>query len=161
MDLRVSATTHPEHAPRDPFRVLERRHGLAEVVERFSCGTAITGLNTYYIGKASLFQNVDLETPHLADHPTRFDLDAIICSIQCEVRQAACSQKYPSYDVDVSIVMQSMGSNETATATSGGPRVIDVFGGTTIGPKLFTFFGADRPSVGIGLGSGDRLCHMR
>ena len=23
-----------EHAPRDPFRVLERRHGLAEVVER-------------------------------------------------------------------------------------------------------------------------------
>ena len=23
-----------EHAPRDPFRVLERRHGLAEIVER-------------------------------------------------------------------------------------------------------------------------------
>ena len=24
----------PEHAPRGPFRVLERRHGLAELVER-------------------------------------------------------------------------------------------------------------------------------
>ena len=23
-----------EHAPRDPFRVLERRHGLADIVER-------------------------------------------------------------------------------------------------------------------------------
>ena len=23
-----------EHAPRDPFRVLERRHGLAEIIER-------------------------------------------------------------------------------------------------------------------------------
>ena len=28
---RVSAT---EHAPRDPFRVLERRHGLVEIVGR-------------------------------------------------------------------------------------------------------------------------------
>ena len=28
---RVRAT---EHASRDPFRVLERRHGLAEIVER-------------------------------------------------------------------------------------------------------------------------------
>ena len=28
---RVRAT---EHAPRDPFQFLERRHGLAEVVER-------------------------------------------------------------------------------------------------------------------------------
>ena len=27
---RMCAT---EHAPRDPFRVLERRHGLAEIVE--------------------------------------------------------------------------------------------------------------------------------
>jgi hypothetical protein len=24
----------PEHAPRDPSRVLEHRHGLAEIVER-------------------------------------------------------------------------------------------------------------------------------
>jgi len=24
----------PEHAPRGPFSVLERRHGLAEIVER-------------------------------------------------------------------------------------------------------------------------------
>ena len=23
-----------KHAPRDPFRILERRHGLAEIVER-------------------------------------------------------------------------------------------------------------------------------
>ena len=28
---RVGAT---EHAPRNPFRILERRHGLAEIVER-------------------------------------------------------------------------------------------------------------------------------
>ena len=28
---RVRAT---EHAPRDPYRILERRHGLAEIVER-------------------------------------------------------------------------------------------------------------------------------
>ena len=28
---RVRAT---EHAPRDPFRLLERRHGLSEIVER-------------------------------------------------------------------------------------------------------------------------------
>jgi hypothetical protein len=28
---RVRAT---KHAPRDPFRILERRHGLAEIVER-------------------------------------------------------------------------------------------------------------------------------
>ena len=28
---RVRAT---EHTPRDPFRVLERRHGLAKIVER-------------------------------------------------------------------------------------------------------------------------------
>ena len=27
-----------KHAPRDPFRVLERRHGLAEIVERLLDG---------------------------------------------------------------------------------------------------------------------------
>ena len=27
-----------EHAPRDPFRVLERRHGFAEIVERGAVG---------------------------------------------------------------------------------------------------------------------------
>ena len=34
---RVRAT---EHAPRGPFRVLERRHGLAEIVERGAGGRA-------------------------------------------------------------------------------------------------------------------------
>ena len=34
---RVHAT---ENAPRDPFSVLERRHGLAEIVER--CGEVVT-----------------------------------------------------------------------------------------------------------------------
>ena len=32
----------PEHAPRDPFRVLERRHGLAEIVER---GAGVLGMS--------------------------------------------------------------------------------------------------------------------
>ena len=39
-----------------------------------------------------------------------------------------------------------MGSNETATATTGGPRVIDVFDGdgAPSGPKNLLFPGADR-----------------
>ena len=32
-----------EHAPRDPFRLLERRHGLAEIVER-GAGVFVEGL---------------------------------------------------------------------------------------------------------------------
>ena len=39
-----------------------------------------------------------------------------------------------------------MGSNETATATTGGPRVIDVFdgNGAPSGPNCLLFSGADR-----------------
>ena len=39
-----------------------------------------------------------------------------------------------------------MGSNETATATTGGPRVIDVFdgNGAPSGPNCPLFSGADR-----------------
>ena len=39
-----------------------------------------------------------------------------------------------------------MGSNETATATTGGPRVIDVFdgNGAPSGPNYLLFSGADR-----------------
>ena len=39
-----------------------------------------------------------------------------------------------------------MGSNETATATTGGPRVIDVFDGNEApsGPNCTFFVGADR-----------------
>ena len=39
-----------------------------------------------------------------------------------------------------------MGSNETATATTGGPRVIDVFDGNEApsGPNYSLFSGADR-----------------
>ena len=39
-----------------------------------------------------------------------------------------------------------MGSNETATATTGGPRVIDVFDGNEApsGPNYLLFSGADR-----------------
>ena len=39
-----------------------------------------------------------------------------------------------------------MGSNETATATTGGPRVIDVFdgNGAPSGPNYLLFAGADR-----------------
>ena len=41
-----------------------------------------------------------------------------------------------------------MGSNETATATTGGPRVIDVFdgNGTPSGPNYLLFSDVDRPS---------------
>ena len=41
-----------------------------------------------------------------------------------------------------------MGSNETATATTGGPRVIDVFdgNGAPSGPNYLLFVDADRPS---------------
>ena len=39
-----------------------------------------------------------------------------------------------------------MGSNETATATTGGPRVIDVFdgNGAPSGPTCTLFSGVDR-----------------
>ena len=39
-----------------------------------------------------------------------------------------------------------MGSNETATATIGGPRVIDVFDGNGVpsGPNYLLFSDADR-----------------
>ena len=41
-----------------------------------------------------------------------------------------------------------MGSNETATATTGGPRVIDVFAGNGApsGPNCLLFSDVDRPS---------------
>ena len=41
-----------------------------------------------------------------------------------------------------------MGSNETATATTGGPRVIDVFYGNEApsGPNYLLVLDADRPS---------------
>ena len=41
-----------------------------------------------------------------------------------------------------------MGSNETATATTGGPRVIDVFygDGAPSGPNYLLSSDADRPS---------------
>ena len=41
-----------------------------------------------------------------------------------------------------------MGSDETATATIGGPRVIDVFSGDGVlsGPSCLLFSDADRPS---------------
>jgi hypothetical protein len=44
-----------------------------------------------------------------------------------------------------------MGSNETATATTGGPRVIDVFYGNEApsGPNYTLFSGADRLSDGL------------
>ena len=40
-----------------------------------------------------------------------------------------------------------MGSDETATATTGGPRVIDVFygNGAPSGPNYLLFSEADRP----------------
>ena len=59
-----------------------------------------------------------------------------------------------------------MGSDETATATTGGPRVIDVFdgNGAPSGPNCLLFSDVDRLSdslSGVGLGSGSRLDRMR
>ena len=55
-----------------------------------------------------------------------------------------------------------MGSNETATATTGGPRVIGVFDGErgAIGSKLHGSAPSGLP-LGIGLGSGSRLRRTR
>ena len=58
-----------------------------------------------------------------------------------------------------------MGSNETATATTGGPRVIDVLTGTgRHRAQIAHFFrmqiGSRTPSE-IGLVSDSRLRHMR
>ena len=58
-----------------------------------------------------------------------------------------------------------MGSDETATATTGGPRVIDVFSGDGCHRAQIIYFfrmqiGA-RTRSGIDLGSGSRLHRMR
>ena len=58
-----------------------------------------------------------------------------------------------------------MGSNEAATATTGGPRVIDVFDGKGAPSAQFIYFlwmqiGSRTPS-GIGLMVGSRLHRMR
>ena len=58
-----------------------------------------------------------------------------------------------------------MGSNETATATTGGPRVIDVFdgNGAPSGPNYTLFrgqIGSWRP-LGVGLVVGKRLHRLR
>ena len=42
-----------EHAPRDPFQVLERRHCLADIVER-GAGVLARQLYTYLASKAIL-----------------------------------------------------------------------------------------------------------
>ena len=49
-----------------------------------------------------------------------------------------------------------MGSNETATATTGGPRVIDVFdgNGAPSGPNYLLFVDADRLADSLRDGSG-------
>ena len=58
-----------------------------------------------------------------------------------------------------------MGSNETATVTTGGPRVIDVFSGTGRHRVQIIYFfrmqiGSWR-SLGVGLVVGSRLCRTR
>ena len=49
-----------------------------------------------------------------------------------------------------------MGSNETATATTGGPRVIDVFdgNGAPSGPNYLLFWDVDRLAAALGDRSG-------
>ena len=58
-----------------------------------------------------------------------------------------------------------MGPDETATATTGGPRVIDVFDGNGApSGQIIYFFRMQigpRARSGIGLGSGSRLRRMR
>ena len=58
-----------------------------------------------------------------------------------------------------------MGSDETATATTGGPRVIDVFNGNGCHRAQIIYFfrgqiGSWR-SLGVGLVVGSRLCRIR
>ena len=58
-----------------------------------------------------------------------------------------------------------MGSDETATATTGGPRVIDVFDGNGCHRAQIIYFFrmqiGSRARSGLGLGSGSRLRRMR
>ena len=58
-----------------------------------------------------------------------------------------------------------MGSDETATATTGGPRVIDVFdgNGAPSGPNCTLLWGqiGSRPRSGLGLVVGKRLHRKR
>ena len=58
-----------------------------------------------------------------------------------------------------------MGSNETAAATTGGHRVIDVLtrDGAPSGPNYLLFLDADRPSdsYGVALIVGSHLHRMR
>ena len=58
-----------------------------------------------------------------------------------------------------------MGSDETATATTGGPQVIDVFDGNGCHRAQIIYFFrmqiGPRTSSGIGLGSGSRRDRMR
>ena len=58
-----------------------------------------------------------------------------------------------------------MGSNETATATTGGPRVFDVFDGNGCHRVQIIYFFrgqiGSRARSGLGLGSGSRLYRIR
>ena len=53
-----------------------------------------------------------------------------------------------------------MGSDETATATTGGPRVLDVFhgNGAPSGPNYLLFSDVDRLSASLWVRSGSGSC---
>ena len=153
---------------------------------RFSCGTGhLTGLIVYYIAPrpkdarrgSSVSRAHDLIITGKSVGPAAvsaciitMDHDAIICSMIDRLARG------PDQDVHVPSVGStkvpfswcrcrilvvdyrwgSMWSNETATATTGGPRVIDVVdgNGAPSGPNSLLFSGVDRLLAASRGGSG-------
>ena len=141
---------------------------------RFGCGTGqLTGLKacTTLISRQApaprpLARAHDLaETGKLLGPATispctiTMDHDAIICSMidglargpDQDVHARAWAAKSTllasrCHILVIDYLWGSMGSNETATATTGGPQVIDVFdgNGAPSGPNCTLFSGADR-----------------
>ena len=103
-----------------------------------------------------------------ANRPAR-GLHSITCRSRCS-RPGRGQSKVPFSRCRCHILVidyrwGSMGSNETATATTGGPRVIDVLTGTGRHRVQIIYFfrmqiGSWR-SLGVGLVVGSRLCRIR
>ena len=143
---------------------------------RFGCGTGqMTGLNVYYIGLPSrktrrgssdlrvhvlVHSSSRLEPAAISPCTITMDHNAIIYFMTDGLTRApdahvhvpsVGSTKVPFSRCRCHILVidyrwGSIGSNETATATTGGPRVIGVFAGNGApsGPNYTLFSGADR-----------------
>ena len=113
----------------------------------------VSGARSRQFGPSYLNLRLSARVPSPMDH------NAIICSMTDGLARGpdkdvhgpgVGSQKYPSRGADVKYLTYrwgSMGSDETATATTGGPRVIGVLRGAgAIGSSTCLFSVADRPS---------------